>query len=126
MLTTSFGEEMSIQLFNDIEPSSVATTASVSPIDAVPDDGDNLVDIFNIQGVMFFRDKEDISDEACSHIRSLYALFDYAAMYQAPHFASCEHIAPETLTQKVKLLSKPSNIQFSNLYKYMAQYIARQ
>lgn len=113
-------EEMSIDHFNNIEPSSAATMTSISPIDAVLNDGDNLVDIFEIQDVAFFKDEGDIVDEVCSHIRTLFAPFDYAATNWAYHFASCEHIAPKTLTRKVRLLSKPSNVQVSNWYKYMA------
>lgn len=113
-------EEMSIDLFNEPEPSSAATAASISPVGAALDDGDNLVDIFNIQDIMFFRDEDDMNDDACSHIRNLFAPFDYTAMNWAHHYASCEHTASEILMEKVRCLSKPSNIQASNWYKYMA------
>ena len=113
-------EDMDADLFNNVEPSSATTVASISPIDNVPDNDINLMDIFNIQDVIFFKDERDIDDEACLRIMNVYASFDYAATTWAHHFASCEHIAPETLTRKVKLLSRPGNVQVSNWYKYVA------
>jgi ankyrin repeat domain-containing protein 50 len=113
-------EEMDVDFFNNIGPSSAATVASISPVDPVPNDGDSSMDIFDIHQVTFLKDEEDRDDEACSQITDLFAPFDYAATNWAHHFASCEHIAPETLARKVRLLSKPSNVQVSNWYKYMA------
>ena len=114
------GEELHVDFFNDSEPSSAATITSMSSVDITPNDRDSLTDIFDIRDVKFLRDERDIDDEVCSHIANSFAPFDYAAANWAYHFASCEHIAPEMLTEQVRLLSKPSNVQVSNWYKYMA------
>jgi ankyrin repeat domain-containing protein 50 len=113
-------EEMDVDFFNDVGPSSATTVASISPVDPVPNDDDSSMDIFDIHQVTFLEDEEDRDKEACSQITNLFAPFDYAATNWARHFASCEHIAPETLAQKVGLLSKPNNVRVSNWYKYMA------
>lgn len=114
------GDVLCVDFFNDSEPSSAATTTSISSVDSNPNDRDSLTDILDLRDVKFLRDERDIDDEVCSHIVNSFAPFDYAATNWAYHFASCEHIAPEMLTGQVRLLSKPSNVQVSNWYKYMA------
>lgn len=113
-------EEMMSDFFNENKPSPATTVASTSPVEDHPDDGDYLADIFEIHDVKFFKDEEAVAEQVCSHIRTSFTPFDYAATKWAFHFASSEHIATETLTRKVMLLSQPNNVPGSNWYKYMA------
>ncbi len=113
-------DEISNDLFNENEPSSAATVSSISPVIVAEEETDDYAAMFNIKDVMFLRDEEDMDEDTCSRIRTSLAAFDYAAAHWAHHYASCEHIVPETLARQATLLSDPSQVQFSNWYRYWA------
>lgn len=73
-----FRKKMFINYFNNIEPFLAAIITSIFLINAVLNNGNNLINIFKIQNVAFFKNKKYIIDKIYSHIRTLFALFDYA------------------------------------------------
>jgi ankyrin repeat protein len=57
-------------------------------------------------------------DEQCSRVARKYTYFDYAAMNWAKHFAACEDIASEQLSNDVKRLISGESFFLNNWLKY--------
>ncbi|EMD85651.1 hypothetical protein COCC4DRAFT_181892 [Bipolaris maydis ATCC 48331] len=66
----------------------------------------------------FFKNSRDLDEDQSALTAQKYKFFDYAATHWAEHYSLCEDIAPKTVQDAVKELTKSSGYVLTNWLKY--------
>ncbi|EUC40874.1 hypothetical protein COCMIDRAFT_30247, partial [Bipolaris oryzae ATCC 44560] len=66
----------------------------------------------------FFKNSRDLDEDQCALTAQKYKFFDYAATHWAEHYSLCEDIAPKSVQDAVKELTKSSGYVLTNWLKY--------